>query len=210
MRTTLLSGNHNGLSEQVLRFDHWLFSKINQDWTNSFFDFIFPYLRQAELWIPLYLFLFVLALTNFRLKGFWWGACVGMTAVISDLFSSHLMKIFFFRLRPCQNPALADQMRVLVNYCPKSSSFTSSHACNHFALAFFIFLTLNRTAPWRWLFLLWAFLISYAQVYVGVHYPFDVLSGGVFGCGIGYLMTIFFQKQFGALSVKQTAAWSKS
>ncbi|HTS44574.1 MAG TPA: phosphatase PAP2 family protein, partial [Puia sp.] len=65
-----------------------------------------------------------------------------------------------------------------------------------------IFITLKQTGSWWWLVFLWAFFISYAQVYVGVHYPLDVTCGAILGCGIGYAMNTFFQKQFGSLSLK--------
>jgi undecaprenyl-diphosphatase len=194
--------NLSAILQPLVKLDHWLFGKINQDWTNPAFDLVFTFMRQAEFWIPFYLFLLVFILVNFGKKGIWWSATLIMTAIISDLCSSSIIKHLVFRLRPCRDPALADQVRVLVNYCPQSSSFTSSHACNHFALAFFIFITLNQTGSWRWLLFLWAFLISYAQVYVGVHFPLDVLGGTIAGSTIGYLMSIFFKNQFGRLSLK--------
>jgi undecaprenyl-diphosphatase len=194
--------NHSVIFRQLIRFDHWLFHLINQVWINQAFDLVFTFARQAEIWIPFYLFLLVLAIVNFGRKGLWWSGTLIMTTIISDLCSSTLLKNAIFRLRPCRNPDLADQVRILVNYCPQSSSFTSSHACNHFAIAFFIFITLNQTGSWRWLLFLWAFLISYSQIYVGVHYPLDVLGGALVGSTVGYLMSLFFKKQFGTLSLK--------
>lgn len=199
----LLYGNPPAFFHQLIHFDHWLFQKINQEWINPAFDLIFTFMRQAELWIPFYLFLLVLALVNFGKKALWWSGSLIMTAIISDLCSSTIIKNTIFRLRPCRNPELADQIRVLVNYCPQSSSFTSSHACNHFAIAFFIFITLNQTGSWRWLLFLWALMISYGQVYVGVHFPLDVLGGIMLGTTIGYLMSRFFRMQFGTISLKQ-------
>jgi membrane-associated phospholipid phosphatase len=198
----LLSGNHSAIFQQLIKLDHWLFNKINQEWINPAFDVVFSFIRQAEFWIPFYLFLLVLALVNFGRKGIWWSATLIMTAIISDLCSSTVIKNSISRVRPCRNPDLADQVRVLVNYCPHSSSFTSSHASNHFAIAFFIFITLNQTGSWRWLLFLWAFFICYAQVYVGVHYPLDILGGALIGSLVGYLMSLFFKKQFGTLSLK--------
>src|SRR4249919_3323247 len=186
----------------LLRFDHWLFEKINQVWINPFFDLTLPFIRQQEFWYFFYLFLLVFILYNFGIKGCWWAVTLIMTGIIADLFSSSLIKTLIFRVRPCHDPDMADQVRVLVNYCPNSSSFTSSHACNHFAAAWFIFITLNQTGSWRWLLFLWAFIISYAQVYVGVHFPLDIFGGAIVGTAIGYGMSILFQKQFGTLSLK--------
>ena len=177
----LLGLFHPAILKPLLQFDHWLFHKMNQVWISPFFDQVFPFVRQPEFWYPFYLFLLVFALYNFRRKGGWWALSLIMTAIISDLFSSSLIKMIIFRYRPCRNPDMMDQVRVLVNYCPQSSSFTSSHATNHFAAAWFIFITLNQTGSWRWLLFLWAFMISYAQVYVGVHYPLDITGGALLG-----------------------------
>jgi undecaprenyl-diphosphatase len=190
--------------QQLIQFDHWLFSKINQQWTNSFFDALLPFLRQSEIWLPFYLFLLVFITMNFGKKGWFWAFTLIMTGIISDLASSSLVKQFIFRYRPCRDPSLADQVRILVNYCPQSSGFTSSHACNHFAVAVFIFLTLRQTSRWWALVFFWALAICYAQVYVGVHFPLDILGGAVLGSGIGYGMTVFFRKQFGTLHLKQS------
>ena len=185
----------------LFQFDHWLLHKINQVWTNSFLDLVLPFARQQEFWYPFYLFLLVFSLYNYRIKGCWWAVTLIMTAIISDLVSSSVVKSLIFRLRPCSNPDIMDQVRVLVNYCPSNSSFTSSHACNHFAAAWFIFITLNQTGSWRWLLFVWAFIISYAQVYVGVHYPLDITGGAILGTAIGCGMSVFFRKQFGTLPI---------
>jgi undecaprenyl-diphosphatase len=77
-----------------------------------------------------------------------------------------------------------------------SGSFTSNHAANHFALATFCFITLKSAFKgYTWLFYLWAALIGYAQVYVGVHYPLDVLGGAAMGIFIGMLAGSFFQRR---------------
>ena len=161
-----------------------------------------PVVRQEEIWYPFYVFLLVFALYNFRLKGLWWSSSLIMTVIISDLISSSLIKSLVFRYRPCQDPDVMDGVRLLVNYCPPHSSFPASSASNHFAAAWFIFITLNQTGSWRWLLFVWAFMICYAQVYVGVHFPLDIFGGAILGTAIGYGMSILFTKQFGALSLK--------
>ena len=195
------SGVHSGLLQGILKGDYWLFTKINQEWTNPVFDTLFVYLREAELWVPFYLFLLVFITLNFGKKGWLWSSMLIMTAVIADLVSSHLIKSLVFRWRPCRDPQIGDSVRVLASYCPVSSSFTSSHACNHFALAAFIFFTLRHTSGWWRLVFVWAFLIAYAQVYVGVHYPLDTASGGLLGFGIGTFTSLIFRRQFGGLTL---------
>jgi membrane-associated phospholipid phosphatase len=192
--------HHLVFLHKILQGDYWLFSRINQMWVNPFFDLLFVFMREQELWYPFYLFLLVFATLNFKKKGWLWAGYFVMTVVIGDLISSSLIKgHLVFRLRPCQNPAWADTMRFLANYCPVNSSFTSSHACNHFAMAFFIYRTFKHTSPWWSLVFVWAFLISYAQVYVGVHYPLDVTGGALVGSLIGWQLSRLFRFQAGAL-----------
>ncbi len=194
------------LIQHVLHFDYWLFSKINRQWVSPFFDTVLPFLRESEIWLPFYLFLLFFATLNFSKKGGWWCLTLVMTVIISDLVSSSLIKSLIFRFRPCRDPVISQYARVLVSYCPQSSSFTSSHACNHFSAAMFIFLTLKQTSYWWRLTFLWAFAISYSQVYVGVHYPLDVLGGIIVGCIIGFGMFVFFKNKFGTLSMNNKRA----
>jgi membrane-associated phospholipid phosphatase len=195
------SDGHTGFLRLVLEGDRWLFTRINQQWTNSFFDSLFPFLRESEIWVPFYVFLLVFITLNFGKKGWLWAFSLIMTVVVSDLASSRVMKTLVTRLRPCHEPDLASTIHILAAYCPGSSSFTSSHACNHFAMATFIFCTLRRTsALWAVVFV-WAFLISYAQVYVGVHYPTDILGGAFIGCLIGYGTSRLFENRIGTLTL---------
>src|SRR5450755_1832845 len=113
----LLTDFNSLVPKPVLQFDHWLFQKINQVWVNPFFDLILPFIRQQEFWYFFYLFLLVFGLYNFGIKGCWWAASLIMTVIIGDLFSSSLIKSLIWRFRPCRNPELANQVRVLVNYC---------------------------------------------------------------------------------------------
>jgi len=171
---------------------------MNGLWHNSFFDAFFPFIREPTLWVPFYFFLIVFATLNFKVKGWIWVVFFLANAGISDYVSSHLIKENFFRLRPCRDPALFDHIRFLVSYCPVSSSFTSSHAVNHFAAAMFIFTTFRKAISPKWAFLfLWAFAISYAQVYVGVHFPFDIFSGAIVGIITGSIPAIIFNKKIG-------------
>jgi membrane-associated phospholipid phosphatase len=186
------------LMKQLLLYDKQLFKLINDQWSNPFFDWLMPFLRNSLLWYPLYLFLFLLVVFNFKKNIFWWILFGVGTVILCDFISSKIIKENIYRLRPCNDPAIADWINVLVGYRPQSSSFTSSHATNHFGMAMFIFITLKKHfKAWPALFFLWAFGISFAQVYVGVHYPLDVMSGGLFGILIGYLCGRSFNKNHG-------------
>ncbi len=182
----------------IKNLDYFLFSKLNGQWHNSFFDGVIPFIREAYFWIPFYFFLILFTTINFKAKGWYWVLFFAMNAMLSDFVSSDLIKDNFFRLRPCHDPSLADKVRFLVSYCPVSSSFTSSHAVNHFAAAMFIFTTFKKKVSpyWGYIFL-WAFFISYAQVYVGVHFPLDVFCGAIVGVILGYIPAKIFNNKIG-------------
>lgn len=187
--------------QHIQSMDVWLLTHINQQWSNPFLDTVLPFMRETLFWIPLYFFLLIFATVNFGKNGWWWILGVLLTAAIADIISSQVIKETIMRLRPCQDISVSDKIRFFINYCPQSSSFTSSHATSHFAQATFLYVTLRNITKWAALFFVWAFIIAYTQVYVGVHYPFDVFCGGILGCLIGLLMAKMFHKQAGILSL---------
>lgn len=166
-------------------FDLSLFYQINRIWTHPILDILLPLFRNKVFWSPLYLFLAAFLLMNFKRKGLWIILCLASTVVIADFVSSKVVKPTIKRERPCNNPEVKPYVRNLVN-CGSGKSFTSSHATNHFAIAIFLAVIFGRR--WRWIWLLglfWASLISYSQIYVGVHYPIDIFGGAILGTIIG-------------------------
>lgn len=185
------------IPDSLKYFDQFLFEKINEQWHNSFFDYIMPFVREPTFWVPFYLFLALLVFFNFGAKGWVWVLFAIALAMISDYTSSTIIKGLFPRLRPCRDPSIAEHIRFIVSYCPMSSSFVSSHAVNHFAISTFIFVTFKNAISPKWAFIfIWAVLICYAQVYVGVHFPLDVTAGAVVGIIIGYLLSALFNRFF--------------
>ena len=180
------------------RFDHWLFQKINSEWTNPFFDLIFPYFRQSDFWMPLYLFLFAFVAVNFKRNWWWWIIFFLCTVALTDLVGTRLFKHVFERLRPCNDPLFASSVRLLLKQCAGGYSFVSNHAANHFGLATFFYFTLRNYLPgWTWIAWVWAFAICYAQIYVGIHYPLDIVGGALLGTLFGLFLAMFFNKKFG-------------
>ena len=189
---------NSSLIQKLEQWDQWLFIQVNNNQTNSLSDSLMPYLRIAYYWTPLYLFLLVFITMNFKGRGWWWFVIFLCTVSLCDMTSSKLFKEAFHRLRPCGDPDFFQYVRLLVENCSQTYSFTSSHAANHFGMATFIFLTLKPViGKWVWLAYLWAAVIGYAQVYVGVHYPFDILGGAIIGLLFGWLLGVFFNKRFG-------------
>lgn len=190
-----------GLWERLLavlkEWDFAIFLKINTSWTGAFGDFLMPILRDQRTWYPLYAFLFIYVIYKFKWKAVPFIIIAGLTVVLTDQVSSTFLKNYFDRTRPCNEEALRGMMRLLLDRCPSSGSFTSSHAVNHFGLATFVYCSLKPYfGKWGLLFFLWAALICYAQVYVGVHYPFDVTGGAILGILLGLLTAWIFKKYF--------------
>lgn len=179
----------------ILDIDQLIFQFINHDISNSLFDFIMPVLREKAIWLPLYVFLIAFMFINYRfVVAIIFISALGLTVGLADFTSSNLIKKNVERLRPCNDPGLYEKVQLRVN-CGRGYSFTSSHAANHFALVFFLIYTLGRFfKKLRWPLIVWAGLISFAQVYVGVHYPFDVFFGGLLGVVIGMSLALVYNK----------------
>jgi PAP2 superfamily. len=188
----------NSFLQSLKDWDTWLFLKINREWTNSFLDNFYPLYRDMNFWIPFYIFLLVFVIVNYGWKSWTFILAVIITVTITDQMSSNFFKNFVDRPRPCQDGFLMHYARLLLSRCPSSQSFTSSHATNHFGLAMFLFITLkNVWKKWSYLLFVWAATISYGQVYVGVHYPLDIICGALIGCLIGYLTASIYTKKIG-------------
>ncbi len=184
--------------QSLEQFDRWLFQKINTQWTNSILDFVLPFLRQANFWMPLYLFVFVFVAVNFKRNQWWWIVFFVCTVAMTDMIGTRIFKHVFQRLRPCNDPSFAPYVRLLLKDCAGGYSFVSNHAINHFGLATFFYFTLRRFIPkWAWIAWAWAFIISYSQIYVGIHYPLDVICGAILGILIGLFTALFFNRKFG-------------
>lgn len=176
--------------EKLILADKKLFRLINQEWICGLGDFIFPVLREPKTWIPLYAFLLIYAVYHMKWRKAGLFVLFSIICItLTDQLSSQVLKSLFDRMRPCQDPAMKVWVRLLVDACPGNASFTSSHAVNHFGIGTFFFFSLKPYMKrWAALFFLWAFAICWAQVYVGVHFPGDVLCGALVGLMLGGLV----------------------
>ncbi|MBR9919207.1 MAG: phosphatase PAP2 family protein [Bacteroidetes bacterium] len=181
--------------EQLLHLDQDVFQVINGQWNNAFLDLVLPWMRNKYNWIPAYILLAVVLVYRYKAKGvlaiFALIACVALT----DTLSHRVIKKQVERPRPCKTlDPESGEIRLLIN-CGSGYSFTSNHASNHFGIAAFLFFLFGSVLPgWRWLLFIWAGIIAWAQVYVGVHYPLDVLAGALLGTIIGWLCAWLFSK----------------
>ena len=175
--------------ESIQQFDEWLFLLINNKWGNTFFDVIMPPVRDKFFWIPLYAIIAIWLTYKFKWKGITLILLLGANFALSDQLSSAVVKPAVGRIRPCNDPQFQSSVTLRIEKCGAGKSFTSSHATNTFAFAVLLSLLLRKkypkiVAPA----LFWATLVSYAQIYVGVHYPIDILAGALLGSLISIIL----------------------
>ncbi|MEY3539224.1 MAG: hypothetical protein RL188_641 [Bacteroidota bacterium] len=194
-----------GLSifQHIKDIDQAIFYQVNGIWHHPVLDSILPWTRHSNNWIPLYLGLLGWMVYQLGWKTWKWFLFALLNVGLTDQVSSSIFKPLFHRLRPCNDPALLGKTRLLLDHCSGGFSFTSSHAANHFGLAMFIFITWG-TAQQKITkyFFVWAGVIAYAQMYVGVHYPLDILGGTIIGLLAGYAMSILYLKWAGPMTFK--------
>lgn len=153
---------------------------------NDIFDTVMYWASNKWIWIPLYAWiLFRLIRTErkniIRILIF---AVLLITA--SDQLSSNVIKPLVERPRPCHEAAIADKVHLVKNYCGGKFGFVSSHAANAFALLTFLLLIFKgKDKRMTQLLLTWAILVSYSRIYLGVHYPGDILCGALLGVLLG-------------------------
>ena len=171
-----------------MSLDQQLFYFLNTTCGNPVLDWLAPMWREKLFWMPFYVFLVAFFTINFRKKGLLAVLALVVTVGLADFISSELIKKNVRRLRPCNDPAFVEKVHLRVDSCGGGWSFTSSHAANHFAAAVFLGLLLGRRVKWAWPALLgWAASVALMQVYVGLHYPGDILGGALVGVLVGFI-----------------------
>jgi membrane-associated phospholipid phosphatase len=180
--------------------DKSLFVLIQHDSDHSIMDTVMPLLRDPYTWIPLYVFMLCYILFKNKNKAVLFILLSVLTFAITDSLAAQVLKPLFGRLRPCHDPGMQQLVRSVID-CGGLYSMPSNHAANHFGLAAFWFYSIRSITgkKWHWLWF-WAAAVCYAQVYVGKHYPFDVLVGATIGflTGLGtYRLFVFWENRQG-------------
>ncbi len=180
--------------EQLLQYDTQLFLFLNNLGSESWDDF-WRLISEKYSSIPLYLVLLYLVYQRFRLKGtLIILVCVALMITATDQLANLFKYVLFQRPRPCRVEALQDQMRFIADTCGRYGYF-SAHAASSMAVAVFVGLLLKDKYRYLTFILLsWAALISYSRIYLGVHYPLDIITGMFFGSVIGWVFYSFQQK----------------
>lgn len=175
-----------GVLEKLKELDQELFLTLNS-YHNPFLDFIMYWFSDRYLWFPFYGLLLVFIIWKLRKKAIYAIVTIILTIIAADQFTSRFMKPFFQRPRPCHEEHLQSIIH-MVTGCGGKYGFVSSHAANSFGLAMICWLLFRKKHPWvGWIFL-WAVPVSYSRIYLGVHYPSDVILGAIIGMIIAWII----------------------
>ncbi len=181
--------------EHLEALDRSAFLAIN-GWYAAWADELMLLVSGKSTWIPLYVFLLVLLQRRLGWRGLAWSVPVlGLMVLCSDQGSVQLFKESVHRLRPCHEPTLSGMVHLVPEGCGGQYGFVSSHAANHSAIAFFMIGILGGRPRWSIpALVIWAALVGYSRIYLGVHYPGDVLVGSLFGASVGIIFAVALRR----------------
>ena len=187
--------------ETILTYDKELFLFLN-NLGNPSWDAFWMFITNKWASIPLYIFLLLLSIKTFGVKKtLWMLLVVGVMVAATDQLTN-AFKYGFQRLRPCHDEGVFSMMRLVKSSCGGKYGYFSAHAANAFGVAtFFSLYFIKNYKRISFFLLLWAILVAYSRIYIGVHFPLDVLTGMT----IGAIYAFIFYRLFTYISNKITS-----
>ncbi len=176
------------LFNRIETWDQYLFLYLNQ-FHSPFFDVLFYWISWPPVWFPVYL-----ALIFFLWKKYGWKGlgmivlCAAVLITMADQTANLFKNTLVMRYRPCHNADIGHLVHTVYDHCGGKYGFFSGHASNSFALATFAAVLFKNRKLLLWLWL-WALVVGYSRIYLGVHYPLDVACGALFGIFYGWLVS---------------------
>lgn len=174
--------------EQLIQWDRELFIYLNGLGVQTY-DAFWIFVTKIEHWIPWYLFIFVLFFVGYKRRQAITGILLSLVVVGFSLGITEIVKNVVSRIRPSNMPEITELSRVLQS--PNSFSFFSGHAAVSVAVTTFVVLALRHQFKWIYVIYIWPLLFMTSRIYVGVHYPGDILIGSLVGIIIGLLFWKF-------------------
>ncbi len=191
--------------ESLSTLDTELLLFLNQ-FHSPFFDSVMFRLTNQLTWLPFFLFIIFFIYKNFKKDTLWILLGVAIVITLSDQFVSGFMKPYFGRFRPSNDPSLVGLLHIVNGYKGGLYGFASSHAANSFGIATFLWLTTHKNIKWIWIMFVWALIFSYTRIYLGVHYPGDVIVGAIVGMLLSYL--VFWMYKFALSKIRKSKTYT--
>jgi membrane-associated phospholipid phosphatase len=178
--------------------DNKLFELINQKWVNPNFDFLMIYFSQVKNWYLFYSILVVVIFLKRRHDTWRWLIVAYLNMFLIYEINNQIVKKIFQQIRPCDDTNLISKIRLLVDHCPDNFGFTSMQSSINFGFIFFLYFTNSKILSKYMLFFIFMYVIaiSYSQIYIGVHYPKDVLGGAVLGSFVSFITARLYLLNF--------------
>lgn len=170
----------------IERLDQQLFLFLNS-LNSPFFDQLMHAISGKLIWAPLYLAILVYLGVKYKRRFIIILLIIILGVTLADQISVHLFKNVFQRLRPCHEPSLEGLVHLFNGECGGQYGFVSSHATNSFNIALISLLLIRK----KWVtiaIIVWALIVGYSRIYLGVHYPGDVICGSMLGALVGWSM----------------------
>jgi undecaprenyl-diphosphatase len=182
------------LLQSLIEIDKDLLLTINSNHTPLLDNFYFL-VTQITIWIPLYLTMIYIIIKSQK-RGSWVTLLfIAILIVLCDQISTNILKDSIQRFRPSNDPALKDIVHIFANNRGGLYGFVSSHAANTFGLAMFTSLLFKNKFYTAAIFL-WATLNSYSRIYLGLHFPGDILGGMLLGISLSLIVYFFYLKVY--------------
>ena len=174
--------------DKLVEYDENLFLFLNNLGT-EYGDAFWMFMSHKFSAIPLYLLLLILCIKKLGLKSTLLIIIMVALLITATDQLANAFKYGFKRLRPCHDDDIFSKMRLVKSYCGGKYGYFSAHAGNSFALATFFSLIFKKYYQWiPFLLLTWGLLVAYSRIYIGVHYPLDVITGICVGLLFGWLI----------------------
>jgi undecaprenyl-diphosphatase len=176
--------------EKIVSLDTQLFIFLNGLGSESF-DRLWLIITKQTSWIPFFVLLLYLIFKKLGTKQtLYLLLFVAILVACSDQITN-LFKYGFQRLRPCSDPAINTKIRIIQS--SGTFSFFSGHAANTMAVATFLYFRFKKDFKYLGFLFLWPLIFAYSRIYLGLHYPLDIICGYLFGFTFGFLMFKLYQ-----------------
>ncbi len=175
---------------EILKFDKLLFLTLN-NWGSENWDTLWLMITRQINWLPLFILLAYIIFKNLGTRQslilmIFVAVLIAFTDQGTNLFKNH-----FHRLRPVNNPDFLQKMRMVQHR--NSFSFFSGHAATSMSVAVLLWWVLRKRIPFFGFIFLWPLVFAYSRIYLGLHYPSDIIAGYIFGFCTGSLMYLLYK-----------------